>query len=150
MNEGVIRKTRSAPVGTILAPRLGRGMGNAGNRRYYLVATSRRHRYRAQDPLRLGRLHRCQSRRFERELRRSRYLGRFLIIVEGSLGDVATASRGIHSSAVLGTVAAWSARYCPIIFAGSVPAAAAIAFSALRSQIRDFERTAAKLNHDTP
>ena len=46
--------------------------------------------------------------RFERELKRSRYCGRFLIVVEGSLADVIGAARGIHSNAVLGTVAAWS------------------------------------------
>jgi ERCC4-type nuclease len=80
--------------------------------------------------------------RFERELRRSRHLGRFLVIVEGSLADVATAGRSMHHAAILGTVAAWSTRYCPIIFAGSVPAAAALAFSALRSQVRDIQRNA--------
>jgi NaMN:DMB phosphoribosyltransferase len=65
--------------------------------------------------------------------------------VEGSLADVVTAARGIHRSAVIGTVAAWSARYCPITFAGDVPSAAALAFSALRGQVREIERSAKAL-----
>jgi NaMN:DMB phosphoribosyltransferase len=64
----------------------------------------------------------------------------------GDLADVITAARGIHESAVVGTVAAWSTRFCPIIFAGSVPSAAAIAFSALRSQVRDIQRNAKALS----
>jgi ERCC4-type nuclease len=47
--------------------------------------------------------------RFERELRRSRYCGRFVVIVEGSLSDVAVAARGVHHKAVLGTIASWRA-----------------------------------------
>jgi len=78
--------------------------------------------------------------RFERELKRSRYCGRFLIVVEGSLADVIGAARGFHHSAVIGTIAAWSVRYAPILFCGSVQVAAQVAFSALRSQIRDSER----------
>ena len=52
--------------------------------------------------------------RFERELRRSRYSGRFVVVIEGSLNDVAVAARGIHHNAVLGTLASWTLRYCPL------------------------------------
>ena len=61
--------------------------------------------------------------RFERELRRGRYCGRMLVIVEGTFGDVVKAARGVHYNAVVGTLASWSVRYCPFIFAGSVDVA---------------------------
>lgn len=80
--------------------------------------------------------------RFERELRRGRYCGRFLVVCEGSLQDVLCESRGIAPASVLGTVAAWSVRFCPVIFAGSTKTAAEIAFRALAAQIRDIERAA--------
>ena len=79
--------------------------------------------------------------RFERELKRSRYCGRFIVVCEGTLGDVCAAGRSIHHSAIVGTVAAWTTRYCPIIFAGTVAAAADFAFRALRAQVREIERT---------
>lgn len=53
------------------------------------------------------------------------------------------AAAGIHRNAVIGTLAAWSVRYCPFIFAGSVESAAAIAFRALAAQVRDAEHIAA-------
>jgi len=84
--------------------------------------------------------------RFERELKRSRYCGRFIVVCEGSLSDICNVSRGLTQNAVTGTVAAWTTRYCPIVFAGSVAAAADFAFRALRSQIRDIERAAKALN----
>ena len=67
--------------------------------------------------------------RFERELKRSRYLGRLLIVVEGTLADVLAQSRRIHPSAIIGTLAAWQRRYLPICFAGNVETAAKIAES---------------------
>src|SRR5437763_9529212 len=39
--------------------------------------------------------------RFERELRRSRYLARLLIVVEGNLSDVLQQARGIHANAII-------------------------------------------------
>ena len=80
--------------------------------------------------------------RFERELKRSRYCGRFIVVCEGTLADVCAAARLIHHSAIVGTVAAWSVRFCPIIFAGTVEAAADFSFRCLRAQVRDIERIA--------
>ena len=78
--------------------------------------------------------------RFERELRRGRYCGRFIVIVEADLDAVIRAAAGIHRNAVIGTVAAWSVRFCPFIFAGGTATAAAIAFRALAAQVRDINR----------
>lgn len=84
--------------------------------------------------------------RFERELRRGRYCGRMIVVIEGSLADVCTAARQINHNAVTGTLAAWSARFCPFIFAGTTAAAADFAFRALASQIREIQRTAKQID----
>ncbi len=84
--------------------------------------------------------------RFERELKRSRYCGRFIVVCEGSLSDVCRASRGLNDNAIAGTVAAWTTRYCPIVFAGTVAAAADFAFRALSAQVRDIERAAKSIS----
>ena len=81
-----------------------------------------------------------KSERFERELRRGRYVGRFLIVVEGTLADVQRSARGIHPNSISGTLASWAVRFCPIIFAGSTAGAADFAFRALASQVRDIQR----------
>jgi DNA excision repair protein ERCC-4 len=62
--------------------------------------------------------------RFERELARSRYLGRFVVVVEGSLQDVLAARRQMSEPSVIGTLAAWQRRYTDIFVAGSVKLAA--------------------------
>ena len=80
--------------------------------------------------------------RFERELKRSRYLGRLIVIVEGTLADVFAQSRGIHPGAIIGTLAAWQRRYAPVCFAGNVETAAKIAESFLLGQVREIERAA--------
>jgi DNA excision repair protein ERCC-4 len=78
--------------------------------------------------------------RFERELKRGRYCGRFLVVCEGTVAEVIRAAPGIHRNAVLGTLAAWSVRYCPFIFAGTARDAADFAFRALAAQVRDIKR----------
>src|SRR5438067_6494321 len=83
--------------------------------------------------------------RFERELKRSRYLGRLIVIVEGTLADVFAQSRGIHPGAIIGTLAAWQRRYAPVCFAGNVETAAKIAESFLLGQVREIERAAKAL-----
>ena len=57
--------------------------------------------------------------RFERELKRGRSCGRMIVVVEGTLSDVVVTGRRMHHNAVVGTLAAWSLRYCPFVFAGS-------------------------------
>lgn len=78
--------------------------------------------------------------RFERELKRSRYAARLVVIVEGSLPDVLAAGRGLSHESIVGTVAAWSVRYCPFLFAGSVNLAAELCWRALAAQVRDIHR----------
>ncbi len=83
--------------------------------------------------------------RFERELRRGRHLGKLIVIVEADLDAVIRAASGIHRNAILGTLGAWSVRYCPFIFAGNVATAASLAFRALASQVRDAQRVTAAI-----
>ncbi len=78
--------------------------------------------------------------RFERELRRSRHLGAFAVVIESDLASVAREARGMHINAVLGTLAAWTRRYCPFVFAGSTAAAADFSFRFLLGQIREMEK----------
>ncbi len=99
-----------------------------------------------------------ERERFERELRRSRYVGRFIVVVEGTLWQClqagapgAPAGRtGIHPNAVLGTVAAWTRRFCPIVFAGDTATAARMAEAFLRGQIKDAERQSKALAFTGP
>lgn len=65
--------------------------------------------------------------RFERELQRGRYCGRFIVVVEGSYDDLLGAARGLHINAIIGSLAAWQRRYCPFFFAGNVETAVAFA-----------------------
>ena len=84
--------------------------------------------------------------RFERELKRGRYVGRLIVVVEGTLADVSAASRGISHNAIVGTLAAWTLRYCPFVFAGSAQAAADFAFRILATQVRDAKRLASAIS----
>ncbi len=90
-----------------------------------------------------------ERERFERELCRGRYVGRLIVIVEGTLADVLSQSRGIHPNAIIGTLAAWQRRFSPVCFAGDVETAARVAESFLRGQVRDHERTAKALETKT-
>ena len=78
--------------------------------------------------------------RFERELARSRHVGRFVVIVEGTLLECIHNCGGLSEASLLGTVAAWSRRYCPIIFAGSERYAAELAWRFLAGQINEAQR----------
>ena len=64
------------------------------------------------------------------------------LVREGTLADVCAASRGISHNAVVGTLAAWTLRYCPFAFCGSQREAADFSFRSLAAQARDAERTA--------
>ena len=83
--------------------------------------------------------------RFERELKRSRYAGRMLIVCEGNIEDVLVQARGLNPAAITGTLAAWAVRYAPVIFAGSAERAAEFSFRALAAQVRTIEREAKAL-----
>jgi ERCC4-type nuclease len=78
--------------------------------------------------------------RFERELRRGRYVGRFVVVVEGSLSDVVVAGRKLHANSIMGTLASWTVRYCPFVFAGSQRLAADFAWRLLASELPEAER----------
>ena len=78
--------------------------------------------------------------RFERELRRSRYAGRFVVVVEGSLSDVVVAGRKLHANSIMGTLAAWTVRYAPFVFCGSQRLAVDFAVRLLASQLPSDER----------
>ena len=52
---------------------------------------------------------------------------------------MAVAARGIHHNAVVGTLAAWTRRYCPFVFCGSERLAADFAFRFLAGQLREIE-----------
>lgn len=78
--------------------------------------------------------------RFERELARSRHVGRFIVIVEGSLHQCITDRSGLSEASLLGTVAAWSRRFCPILYAGTERHAAELAFRFLVGQITESQR----------
>jgi hypothetical protein len=69
-------------------------------------------------------------------------VGRMIVVVEGTLADVCAASRGISHNAIVGTLAAWTLRFFPFVFAGSVQAAAEFTFRLLAAQVRDAERMA--------
>jgi hypothetical protein len=83
-----------------------------------------------------------ERERFERELKRGRYCGRMIVVVDGSLSDVVVAGRRLHHNAIIGTIAALTLRYCPFVFAGSERIAADFAFRFLAAQVRDVERVA--------
>ena len=90
-----------------------------------------------------------ERKRFDLEVRRSRYCGSFVIIVEGRFGDVLAANhaRGlIREEAIAGTVATWTRRGAPVLFAGSVHAAADLAYRFLAGQVREIERAAKAIN----
>jgi ERCC4-type nuclease len=78
--------------------------------------------------------------RFERELARSRYLGRFVVVVEGGLPDVLAARRAMSDASVIGTIAAWQRRYTGFFFAGSIRIAAEFSFRFLAGQVAEIQR----------
>ena len=78
--------------------------------------------------------------RFERELARSRHVGSFCIIVEGTFADCIESRGGFSEASLFGTVAAWSRRYAPIIFAGSERHAAELTWRFLAGQVTEARR----------
>jgi hypothetical protein len=83
--------------------------------------------------------------RFERKLARSRYLGRFVVVVEGSLQDVLAARRQMSEASVIGTLAAWQRRHTGFFFAGSIKIAAEFSFRFPAGQVEEIERASKRL-----
>jgi ERCC4-type nuclease len=81
--------------------------------------------------------------RFERELRRARHLQCFAVIVEADFPEAIRQRGGISWQSLVGTVAAWSRRYCPIVFAGDARHAAQIAFAYLAQPVAEARRVVA-------
>jgi hypothetical protein len=83
--------------------------------------------------------------RFERELARSRYCGRFVVVVEGSLPDVLAARRQMSEASVIGTLGAWQRRYTGFFFAGSIKIAAEFSFRFLGGQVAEIQHSYQKI-----
>lgn len=75
--------------------------------------------------------------RFNDELRRSRHLDSFHIVVEGSLGECLMKKRGMSEASLFGTIAAFERRGFSIIFAGSERYAAQIAWRILAQPLTE-------------
>lgn len=79
--------------------------------------------------------------RWERELRRARLDCRELIVVVESSFAVVNSKRGqMSEESLLGTVASLARRGVPVIFAGSIEAAARIAFAALLQPVKSMDK----------
>ena len=83
-----------------------------------------------------------ERERFERELKRGRYCGRMVVVVEGSLADVVVAGTGVASQRDHRLTRRMDAAYCPFVFTGSERIAADFAFRFLAAQVRDIQRLA--------
>jgi hypothetical protein len=85
--------------------------------------------------------------RFERELARSRHIAGFAVVVEGSWEAFLTechVRRNFGTESVIGTIAAWSRRYCPFMFCGTTELAARFAWRFLTGPLRESEQTLSK------
>jgi hypothetical protein len=65
---------------------------------------------------------------------------------EGSLSDVVVTGRKLHANSIMGTLAAWTLRFCPFVFAGGQRLAADFAWRLLASQLPSDERRRALLS----
>ncbi len=68
---------------------------------------------------------------------RTRLVGHFCIIVDAPLSTVLSMARGISPAAILGTIASWSRKFCPVLFADTPEMAAKLCESFLLGVIRD-------------
>ena len=88
--------------------------------------------------------------RFEMELRRSRRVGHFIVIVSASLHTVIREARIIHPAAIIGTVAAWTRRYCPIVFADNDAHAAALCLRWILQPLEEAAKVYRKTSGESP
>ena len=89
--------------------------------------------------------------RFDREIRRGRYVGQLVIVCEGSMADLLCEARrrggGVSDNAIVGSLAAWQRRGTPVFMAGSITLAAQFCERVLRGQISEAQRTANALKN---
>ncbi len=78
--------------------------------------------------------------RFEAELKRGRRLDFMAVVVEGTMLDCLDDRGGMTTESLLGTVAAISRRYCPVLFAGTQGLAARLAVRILRQPVDEANR----------
>lgn len=79
--------------------------------------------------------------RFEAELKRSRLLDKFAIVVEGDFTTCLGNLGGMNVESFVGTVAAITRRFCPILFAGSEAMAARVAWKFLIQPVSEWNKT---------
>jgi ERCC4-type nuclease len=80
--------------------------------------------------------------RWERELRRARLDCRELIVVVEASFSVVNAKRGnMSEESLIGTVASLARRGVPVLFAGSIEAAARLSFAALLQPVKSIDKT---------
>ena len=88
--------------------------------------------------------------RFERELKRGLYVGRLVVVCDGSMADLLCEARrrggGMSDNSIIGTLAAFQRRYAPFFFAGSVRVAAEFTERLLRGQINEAVRLSKAIN----
>jgi DNA excision repair protein ERCC-4 len=78
--------------------------------------------------------------RFDKELLRARYVTAFCIVVESTLVEALHRPSGLHPAAIVGSIAAWTRRGFPVVFAGSPRLAADFTFRYLIQQITEARR----------
>ena len=78
--------------------------------------------------------------RFDKELLRARYMQSFCIVIESTLVEVLHRPSGLHPSAIIGSIAAWSRRGFPVVFAGSPRLAAQFSYRYLVQQVTEARR----------
>lgn len=81
-----------------------------------------------------------QRERFERELLRSRHVGAFIIIVSCSLEDCIRLRGGLFEASIFGSIAAWTRRGAPVLFAGGEKQAAELTWRYLHGQYTEARR----------
>ncbi|MFN0127836.1 MAG: hypothetical protein ACKV19_14240 [Verrucomicrobiales bacterium] len=86
-----------------------------------------------------------ERQRFDRELARARNLAGFFVIVESDLPALDRIRGGLSMEAILGSVAAWCRRGTPVLFAGDVPNAAALAWRILAQPAEEAAKLAARI-----
>ena len=65
-----------------------------------------------------------------------------IVVIEGTMADVIAASRGVSPNAIVGTLAAWTLRYCPFVFLWLTARCRKFSFRFLAAQVRDAKRMA--------